>query len=104
MKRSRIIQGIVALALLVMSALPATAAPAVYQITNYTIDGGSHLYSNGGRFQLSGTIGQVDSAAAQTAGRRTLVGGFWGPAPLPTRPVDTPGASSTKLFLPLVNR
>jgi len=104
MKRIRIIHGIAALVLLVMSTLPATAAPAFYQIANYTIDGGGHVYSNGGRFQLSGTIGQVDSTAMQTAGQRTLVGGFWGLEQLLTKPVNTPGAGATKLFLPLVNR
>jgi hypothetical protein len=104
MKRIRIIHGIAALVLLVMTAIPATAAAGVYQIANYTIDGGGHLYSNGGRFQLSGTIGQVDSAAAQTAGERTLVAGFWGPVQLPIKPIDTPEGGATKLFLPLVNR
>lgn len=104
MKRIRIIHGMVALALLIMSVLPATAAPVAYQIANYTIDGGSHLYSNGGRFQLSGTIGQVDSTAMQTAGQRTLVGGFWGPMQLPNNPADNPGVSGMKLFLPLITR
>lgn len=104
MKRIRMIQRVAALALLVMSALPATAAPAVYQIANYTIDGGGHIYSNGGRFQLSGTIGQVDSTAMQTAGQRTLVSGFWG-AWQWLAPPDTPlGSEGAKLFLPLVNR
>lgn len=104
MKRIRIIQGIVALALLMMSALPATAAPAANQIVNYTIDGGGHLHSNGGRFQLSGTIGQVDSTAMQTASQRTLVGGFWGPDQRLITPTDPSGVGGSKLFLPLVNR
>lgn len=104
MKRICIIQGIVALALLMMSALPATATPAANQIVNYTIDGGGHLHSNGGRFQLSGTIGQVDSTAMQTASQRTLVGGFWGPDQRLSTPDEIPDGSEPKLFLPLVNR
>lgn len=99
MKRIRIIHGIAALALLVMSALPATAASA-HQIVTYTIDGGGQLHSNGGRFQLSGAIGQPDSTALQVAGRFTLVGGFWGPQ----QPSATPGAGTVGLFLPLVMR
>jgi hypothetical protein len=104
MKRIRMIHGMAALALLLMSALPATAAPAAYQLVNYTIDGGGHVYSNGGRFQLSGAIGQPDSTTVQTAGQRTLVGGFWGPVQRLNTPVDVPGVGETKLFLPLVNR
>jgi hypothetical protein len=104
MKRIRMIHGVAALALLLMSALPATAAPTAYQLVKYTIDGGGHVYSNGGRFQLSGAIGQPDSTTVQTAGQRTLVGGFWGWVQLPSQPGDNPGASETKLFLPLVNR
>jgi hypothetical protein len=104
MKRIRMIHGMAALALLLMSALPATAAPTAYQLVNYTIDGGGHIYSNGGRFQLSGTIGQVDSTTVQTAGRRTLVGGFWGiPQRLMSSP-ESPDASETKLFLPLIRQ
>ena len=99
MKRIRIIHGIAALALLVMSALPATAAPA-YQIVNYTIDGGGQLHSNSGRFQLSGAIGQPDSSVLQVAGRFTLVGGFWGPR----QPIAMPGTGAAELFLPLVMR
>ena len=104
MKRIRMIHGVAALALLLMSALPATAAPTAYQLVNYTIDGGGHVYSNGGRFQLSGAIGQPDSTTVQTTGQRTLVGGFWGPYERLITPVDVPGVGETKLFLPLVNR
>jgi hypothetical protein len=104
MKRIRMIHGMEALALLLMSALPATAAPTAYQLVNYTIDGGGHVYSNGGRFQLSGAIGQPDSTTVQTAGQRTLIGGFWGAYEWLITPVDVPGVGETKLFLPLVNR
>jgi hypothetical protein len=101
MKRIHIVHGMMALALLVMSALPATAAPAAYQIVNYTIDGGGQLLTTGGaRFQLSGAIGQADSSAVQGAGQYTLIGGFWGPY----QPITTPGTEATKLFLPLVMR
>lgn len=104
MQQKRIHILLLALFLLLAGALPVAAVEAPSAMINYTIDGGGHLYSNGGRFQLSGTIGQVDGTAVQSAGRRTLVGGFWGPVQPPAQPVDTPEAGANKLFLPLVNR
>ena len=100
MKRIRLIHGLAALALLIISTLPATAAPVAYQIMNYTIDGGGHLHSNGDRFQLSGTLGQPDSHLLQGADRYTLVGGFWGPY----QPATIPGTVASELFLPLIMR
>ena len=100
MKRLRLIHGLAALALLILSTLPATAAPVAYQIINYTIDGGGHLHSNGDRFQLSGAIGQPDSNLLQAAGRYKLVGGFWGLY----QPTTTSETAAPNLFLPLVMR
>lgn len=49
-----------------------------YDINRYTIDGGGVLFSTGGVFELSGTIGQPD-AGAMSGGEFTLTGGFWFP-------------------------
>lgn len=43
----------------------------------YTIDGGGHMWSSGGAFELGGTIGQPDAGVEMTGGSFTLTGGFW---------------------------
>ena len=47
-----------------------------FDISWYTIDGGGEMFTSGGDFELSGTIGQPD-AGAMTGGEFELVGGFW---------------------------
>lgn len=42
----------------------------------HTIDGGGVMRSDGGEFELSGTIGQPD-AASMSGGEFELTGGFW---------------------------
>lgn len=104
MKQYRIGQGLLALVLLWFGAMSAvSAATAPQQIVTYTIDGGGHQQSSGGRFHLSGTIGQADSMVERTVGQRTLTGGFWNAYPL-TTPGDIPGTGKTMIFLPLVSR
>ncbi len=50
----------------------------------YTFDGGGALWTTGGTFELSGTIGQPDaSVIPMTGGTFELVGGFWPVAALP---------------------
>jgi hypothetical protein len=49
-----------------------------FDISRYTIDGGGILYSEGGGFELSSTIGQPD-AGTLSNGTFTLTGGFWFP-------------------------
>jgi hypothetical protein len=51
-----------------------------------TIDGGGDMWTTGGDFELSGTIGQPGVGAVMTGGNFALSGGFWsgvvaGPAP-----------------------
>ena len=49
-----------------------------FTIDWYTIDGGGAMFSTGGDFELSGTIGQPDAnPSALTGGEFELVGGFW---------------------------
>ncbi len=59
----------------------ACLGPAVLLADNYaldwwTVDGGGQMWSTGGGFELSGTIGQPD-AGAMTGGGFELTGGFW---------------------------
>ncbi len=47
-----------------------------------TVDGGGVMYSTGGDFVLSGTVGQPDAGTlAMTGGDFELAGGFWPGAP-----------------------
>jgi hypothetical protein len=58
----------------------ALVASGDYQIIWSTIDGGGGQ-SSGGRYQLSGTIGQPD-ASYSAGGNYELLGGFWLGGPL----------------------
>ena len=67
-----------------------TAAPALgqYDLSWFTIDAGGEMFTTGGDFELSGTIGQPDASNAMTGGDFELAGGFWviasvGPEPIP---------------------
>jgi hypothetical protein len=59
----------------------ATFAPAVaddFAIDWWTIDGGGEMFTAGGDFELSGTVGQPDaSELVMTGGDFELAGGFW---------------------------
>jgi hypothetical protein len=52
--------------------------PLELDISWFTIDGGGVMFSTGGDFELSGTIGQPD-AGELSGGDFTLNGGFWYP-------------------------
>jgi hypothetical protein len=52
------------------------APSADYAISWYTVDGGSAI-SQGGDYNLQGTIGQAD-AVSLMGGDYTLAGGYWG--------------------------
>ena len=58
--------------------LPAGLAVALdnFEITRSTIDGGGVMFSTGGDFELSGTIGQPDARKMSGEGF-DLSGGFW---------------------------
>jgi len=43
----------------------------------FTIDGGGDMFTTGGSFEVSGTIGQPDAGGPVTGGGFELVGGFW---------------------------
>ena len=77
----------------------ATFAPAVaddFALDWWTIDGGGEMWTTGGDFELSGTIGQPD-AGYMTGGDFELTGGFWAivSAGGPTCPGDIDGDGDT---------
>lgn len=51
-----------------------------FSIDWYTVDSGGEMFTAGGDFELSGTIGQWDASEARALsnGQWTLTGGFWG--------------------------
>lgn len=59
-------------------ALPAAAGDD-WDISWHTVDGGGEVFSSGGEFELSGTIGQWDATEAGelAGGGWRLTGGFW---------------------------
>ncbi|HUU83571.1 MAG TPA: hypothetical protein VM243_08710 [Phycisphaerae bacterium] len=55
----------------------------------WSIDGGGDMWTTGGEFELSGTIGQPDaSLTVMTGGDFELVGGFWAIAAVQFCPGD----------------
>ena len=60
-------------------ALLATTSVAAddFSLDWWTIDGGGEMWTTGGDFELSGTIGQPDAGAIMTGGDFELIGGFW---------------------------
>ena len=66
------------LTILVSMLFAAPAMAQVYEIDWYTIDGGGAMYTFGGSYELSGTIGQYDASTGPLAGGSyELAGGFW---------------------------
>jgi hypothetical protein len=76
MKRTLVISSFAVLAV-------STAAAQTFDLDWNTIDGGGAMWTTGGDFELSGTIGQPDAGATMTGGSFSLTGGFWA---LPTGP------------------
>ena len=60
---------------IILLLLLASAANAGYNISWHTIDGGGGQ-SSGGKYILTGTIGQPDAAYSES-GNYELLGGFW---------------------------
>ncbi len=65
------------LSLAVMLALAPAALAQDFDIDWWTVDGGGEMFTTGGEFELSGTIGQPDAGATMTGGDFELTGGFW---------------------------
>jgi hypothetical protein len=54
-----------------------TALAGELELDWWTIDGGGAMFTTGGSFELSGTIGQADAGMTMTGGDIEVVGGFW---------------------------
>ena len=76
MKRSKIFTLVTLVAFACMTFATTTAQAQLYTIPWYTIDSGGG-YSNGGNFELEGTIGQHDAGPVMTGGNFSVRGGFW---------------------------
>lgn len=60
-----------------MAAIPTVMVIAEdFEMGRWTIDGGGVMFSSGGEFELSGTIGQPDAGMMSGEGF-DLTGGFW---------------------------
>jgi hypothetical protein len=55
------------------------AAPVLadYDLSWWTVDGGGAMWSTGGDYELSGTIGQADAGVVMSGGDYQVIGGFW---------------------------
>jgi hypothetical protein len=82
----------VVVAVLLFLSGSAVHSAAGYDLSWWTVDAGGSVYSEAGRYSLGGTVGQPDVAFLH-GDQYTLVGGFWGGAPVEYR-----------LLLPLVLR
>lgn len=63
----------------IIALLATTSAPADdFSLDWWTVDGGGEMWTTGGDFELSGTIGQPDAnATVMLGGDYELIGGFW---------------------------
>jgi hypothetical protein len=61
----------------VLLSLAGAAFAQDFAIDWYTVDGGGEMWTTGGDFELSGTVGQPDAGAVMTGGDYALAGGFW---------------------------
>lgn len=59
--------------------VPTPALAQEFEIPWHTVDAGGEMFSTGGEWTLSGTIGQweVDTEAPADGGPWSLTGGFW---------------------------
>jgi hypothetical protein len=67
------------LATVTIATLAPTAADDL-AIDWWTIDGGGEVFTTGGDFEASGTIGQPDAGSVTSGGDFELCGGFWASA------------------------
>ena len=72
-----------AVAFIIVTLMAASTAGAQdYDLSWHTIDGGGEMFSTGGTYELSGTIGQPDaSMVAMVGANYELTGGFWPSVP-----------------------
>jgi hypothetical protein len=76
----------------------AASLPADFTLDWFTLDAGGEMWTTGGDFELSGTIGQSDAGVSMTGGGFELAGGFWpGAAEEPACPGDLDGDGDVDL-------
>jgi len=78
-KRLTFVAALLTLLLVLSSAL--AQADDGYDLSWWTVDAGGQSFSRDGRYSLGGAIGQPHAAILE-GGSYTLVGGFWGAAPV----------------------
>ena len=78
-KRLIVLAALLTLLLVLSSAL--AQADGDYDLSWWTVDGGGQSFNSDGRYSLGSTIGQPDAGILEGGGY-TLVGGFWGAAPV----------------------
>ena len=72
---------LVALACLLVVSAVLAATSDDYDLSWWTVDAGGQSFRSDARYSLGGTIGQPDAGILEGGGY-TLVGGFWGAAPV----------------------
>ena len=107
MTMTKLMPRLIVTTLCMSASVPALARD--YAIDWHTVDGGGALFSTGGTYELSGTIGQPDAnELVMTGGAYSLAGGFWfdcilGGCDGPVRYVDDdgpPGGYGTSWYSP----
>ena len=81
--------------LLMLAVASAVALTDDFDVDWYTVDGGGDMWTTGGDYELSGTIGQADAGAIMTGGDFELTGGFWPIATVQFCPGDLDGDGDT---------
>ncbi|MFH1749122.1 MAG: dockerin type I domain-containing protein [Planctomycetota bacterium] len=61
----------------VILAAGTVAAAEDFSIDWWTVGGGGEMWTTGGDYELSGTVGQSGAGVAMTGGDYSLSGGFW---------------------------
>jgi hypothetical protein len=92
------IDGLAATILLSLGLCSTALAQDDFDLDWWTLDGGGAVFTTGGDFELSGTIGQPDAGDVMTGGAFELTGGFWaGRVPGPGIPGDCDGDGDVDL-------
>ena len=65
------------LAVLAILCSTALASAQTFDLSWFTVDGGGEMFTTGGVFELSGTIGQPESGVVMSGGVFEMSGGFW---------------------------
>lgn len=84
---------LIAFVLLIVASL-VLAQPGGLTLPWHRIAGGGGSSSDGGRYALSGTIGQPEAGVLMEGSSFQLSGGYWGGA--------APGKASNELYLPVI--